>query len=334
MSFNGISIIICCYNAAMRIQPTLQALQKQVDPGFPWELIVVDNASTDTTGEVAKRVWEQNPVTRLTVVNEEQPGLIHARHKGLAEARYEIVSFIDDDNWVEEKWVVKIGEVFSMDPQIAAAGGQSLPAFEKTAPEWFPRYQQHFAVGKQMDRSGYIENEKGFLWGAGLSFRKSIWERLKLTGYQNLTVGRQGKNMMAGEDTELCYAFRLMGYRLYYRDDLVLTHYMPDNRMQFAYLLKMTFGFGLAHARLNCYRELLDPGFKLHAWWYEWIAAQKKRVTLWLKRFSASGESREMLAINQAYFAGYARQLFLDRSRLRQYTQQLRKIVASIEKQA
>lgn len=324
MSFNGISIIICCYNAATRIQPTLQALQRQVDPGFPWELIVVDNASTDTTGEVAKRVWDQNPVTTLTIVKEEQPGLIHARHKGLAEARYEIVSFIDDDNWVEEKWVVKIGDVFSMDPQIAAAGGQSLPAFEKTAPEWFSRYQQHYAVGKQMDRSGYIENEKGFLWGAGLSFRKSIWERLKSNGYQNLTVGRQGKNMMAGEDTELCYAFRLMGYRLYYRDDLVLTHYMPDNRMQFSYLLKMTFGFGLAHARLNCYRELLDPGFKLHAWWYEWVAAQKRRLVLGIKGLLSTKESNREINLQKAFFSGYATQLLKDKNILTVYTKNLR----------
>lgn len=323
MSFNGVSIIICCYNAASRIQPTLQALQKQVDPGFPWELIVVDNASTDSTGEVAKRVWEQSPVTTLTVVEEKQPGLIHARHKGLAEARYDIVSFIDDDNWVEEKWVIKIGEVFSMDPQIAAAGGQSIPAFEKAAPAWFPRYQQHYAVGRQMDHSGYIENEKGFLWGAGLSFRKSIWERLRLTGYQNLTVGRQGKNMMAGEDTELCYAFRLMGYRLYYRDDLVLTHYMPDNRMQFSYLLKMTFGFGLAHARLNCYRSLLNPQFKIHTWSYEWMAAQKNRVLLGIKILFSNGSRKQDLLIQRSFLSGYIWQLWKDKSALNTFSENL-----------
>lgn len=333
MSYDGISIIICCYNARERIIPTLQALQRQVDPGFPWELIVVDNASSDDTSGQARKTWEEEPLAPLTIVKEEKAGLIHARHKGLETARYEIVSFIDDDNRVEDHWVKKVGEVFSMDPSIGACGGRSIATFEKAEPAWFPSYQHQFAVGRQAPASGYVEETKGFLWGAGLSFLRSPWKRMREAGYQNLTTGRQGKNMMAGEDSELCYAFRLMGYRLYYRDDLVLHHYMPEGRMNFPYVLKMNFGFGLSHARLNCYKALLDPGFQWRPWWKEWLATWKNIGLLRIQLLFSSVKKEER-QVRLAYYAGYARQLWVDQDKLEGYSTQLKKTFTALERQA
>src|SRR5215204_3095757 len=99
----GVSIIICGYNSSKRISPTLKALQKQqfADKLVSWEVIFVDNASTDDTEHVATEVWNSDPVTSFKIVKEEKPGLMHARKKGLAHAINDIVSFIDDDNWVE-----------------------------------------------------------------------------------------------------------------------------------------------------------------------------------------------------------------------------------------
>ncbi len=57
----GVSVIICCYNSSSRIIPTLQNLVKQRVPNhIPWEVIVVNNASTDNTGEVAKETWQRS----------------------------------------------------------------------------------------------------------------------------------------------------------------------------------------------------------------------------------------------------------------------------------
>jgi glycosyltransferase involved in cell wall biosynthesis len=227
---NGVSIIICAYNAMKRIVPTLQHLQKQqFNKPINWEVIVVDNASTDITSEVASDIWNQNPITNLSVVREEKPGLMHARRRGLESANYEIVSFIDDDNWVENDWVQKVADIFAMNDKIGACGGKSEAVFESNSPEWFPLFENSFAVGKQADESGIINEKKGFLWGAGLSFKKSIWDDLQKRNYINLTLDREGKTLSSGGDTELCYAIRLMGYQLYYKDDLSLKHYMPTD---------------------------------------------------------------------------------------------------------
>ena len=326
---SGVSIIICAYNANKRIVPTLQHLQKQqLNEAINWEVIVVDNASDDNTAEIATEIWNQNPVANFFVVREEKPGLMHARQRGLQSANFEIVSFIDDDNWVESCWVQKVADVFAMNENIGACGGRSEAEFESVSPEWFSLFENSFAVGRQAGESGIIDDKKGFLWGAGISFRKSLWFRLQKKGFKNLTVGRQGESITAGEDTELCYAFRLMGYQLYYHNDLTLKHFMPEARMNFSYLEKMNKGFGKANVHLNCYRVLLYPGtFRLHSWWYEWLVTEKKIVKeLFKSIFSADKNLIWSAKTRKAYWQGYASQTWSDKSLVKQYVESLKEV--------
>lgn len=317
---SGVSVIICCYNAAKRIVETLEALQCQRQGAgklaLPWEVILVDNNSVDDTAAIARECWERGPITDLHIISEPNSGLMFARIKGLSVARFDIVSFIDDDNRVEEEWVAKVYEVFE-DPVVGACGGRGEASFEEERPEWFSEVASGFAVGKQADSSGYVDDARGYLWGAGLSFRKSIWEELQMRHFEPQTVGRQGKNISAGEDSELCYAFRLLGYKLYYRDDLLFTHFMPKGRMNIPYVIKMTTGFGRSSSRLNIYRKLLNPAFPFHAWWREWLAAWKSSILLSVKLILIKdGARRRKLLINRAYSLGYASQIWQDRNTL------------------
>ena len=330
MNTPGISVIICCYNATARLEKTLRALQLQQFTGTrpAWELIVVDNASTDGTAAEARRIWSSQPVVPLQVVQEPTPGLMHARKKGLATASFSLISFIDDDNRVEPYWVEKVWSTLSSDERIAACGGRCEGEFEEQMPDWFPRYENSFAVGRQMPQSGFIDETRGFLWGAGLSFRKSCWDELEAQGFKPLTLGREGDKITAGEDSELCYAFRLLGYKLYYRDDLWLKHHMPPGRMNLAYLEKMYLGFGQSQARLSAYRLLLEPGFQLRPWWYEWGAARKR--ILRLKRIlKKEGPASGLIStrVQLAYDRGYAQQVWRDKSKIRDTIKSLRALM-------
>lgn len=330
MNQNGVSIIICGYDASNRIQPTLLALQKQQFSGnnINWEVILVDNASTDKTAEVATEIWMKNPITEFMIVNEQKPGLMHARHKGLKVAKYEIISFIDDDNWVEPCWIEKIVSIFNKDEKIGACGGRIEAEFEKDIPEWFEEYKNHFAVGHQADETGYVDNKKGYLWGAGLSFRKHLWDELQSRGFKNLTVGREGTNINAGEDTELCYAFRLLGYRLYYSDDLSLKHFMSAERMNLSYLEKMNVGFGKAYSRLIYYKIFLDSNnFKLPARWYEWLAVNKTILQQSIIiLFSSNKKSVLKIKIKRAYNKGYVSQIIKDKGLVNKMIEELKRV--------
>lgn len=236
----GVSIVICCYNSAARLPQTLHHLASQkVSPEICWEVIVVDNASTDNTAQIALELWPLDFPTPLRVVREPQPGLSFARRRGFEEAQYEFVSFVDDDNWVANNWVETVYEIMISRPEVGACGGRSTAAFEREAPDWFETFQSSFAVGDQAEEEADITESRGWLWGAGLNIRKTAWEQLVRSGFQFLLSDREGAKLSAGGDNELCYGLRLLGWRLYYSPKLELIHFIPKGRITWKYLCQL-----------------------------------------------------------------------------------------------
>ncbi len=252
-SKDGVSIVICCYNSAGRLAPALAHLRAQVFTApLPWEVIIVDNASTDATAQTALDLWPPDAGAPLRVVREAQPGLSHARQRGLREAQYAFVSFIDDDNWVSPDWVERVYQIFCAHPEVAACGGRISAAFEAQPPEWFDRFAGRFAVGEQYAQAGYVPDGRA-LWGAGLSIRKSAWERLTAQGFSPLLSDRTGGHLSAGGDSELCLALALNGWKLWYEPGLHLQHFMPRGRLTWENLSRMSRGFGAAQVTLRMY---------------------------------------------------------------------------------
>src|SRR6516164_1105638 len=101
---DGLSVIICCHNSTLRLATTLGHLKEQESPGVPWEVLIIDNASTDGTGEFAQSCWQNGPVP-LRLIGESRLGVRYARERGFSEARYEFLAFVDDDNWIAHDWV-------------------------------------------------------------------------------------------------------------------------------------------------------------------------------------------------------------------------------------
>lgn len=251
---NGVSIVICCHNSNQRLPATLRhVIEQKVESGIPWEVIVVDNASTDATAEVAKSILVKNQNVLFQVVHEPQLGLSHARHHGLECANYEFVSFVDDDNWVSPSWVQTVFTIMTEYPEVGACGGISEAVFETRPPEWFTVCQESYAVGTQSDEYGDISDTRGWLWGAGLSVRKSAWLQLMNQGFRSILSDRSGTELTSGGDTELCLGMRLIGWRLWYDPRLKLQHYMPAQRLQWHYLRRLHQGFGAATVDLEPY---------------------------------------------------------------------------------
>lgn len=252
---NGVSIVICCYNSESRLAPTLEHIKKQVvSAGIPWEVIIVDNASTDNTAQTALDLWGNFSGMHLRVVSEPKQGLCNARVKGFQEAKYEFVSFVDDDNWLQEDWVCRVYTVMTDHPDVGACGGQNLPVFEKEPPGWFEKYQDRFAIGKQSEISGDVTWSRGYLWGAGLTVRKTAWQNLTRNGFAPILSDRKGKQLTSGGDGEICLALRLNGWRLRVDNNLQLCHFIPADRMDWNYFRRMMRGFGASSVGHDPYK--------------------------------------------------------------------------------
>ncbi len=169
---NGISIIICCYNSASRLPETLNHIAAlRVPDTIKWEIIVVNNASTDNTKEVAQREWDQYACSAaFKIVDEHKIGLSSARMKGIGEARYEYFLFCDDDNWLDDNYIELAYTIMEENPFIGVLGGQSEGVYEGNPPDWFIRKRGHFAIGEQNEQSGDLTQIRGWVWGD----RKSV----------------------------------------------------------------------------------------------------------------------------------------------------------------
>ena len=240
----GISVIICCYNSAKRIQDVLYALAKQqFQSPVSWEVLLVDNASVDNTAIVARSTWDHEcPGITLRIVNEPQQGLIYAREKGIAEASFSYLVFCDDDNWLFPDYLETVYKLFEQEHSIVACGGTGIPVFETAKPTWFDEYAESFATGSQeMNRE---DGKILCLYGAGLSIRASAFDQLRTAQFKPLMHGRLGNKLSSSEDTELSYALVLMGQKLHFTPQLKFSHYLPKERLQLSYLKKLYIAFG------------------------------------------------------------------------------------------
>ncbi len=242
----GVSIIVCCHNSSELLPATLQHLKAQEAAGVPWEAVLVDNASTDNTANIAKEIWESSvSPARLRIVSEPQLGLAFARQRGIAEASYEFLCFIDDDNWVDPNWVRNVRDVMRDHPEVGACGGLSQAEFGGPPPRWFTEYSYLYAVMPESKHSGNVSNSR-LLWGAGLTLRRSALARLSELGFESVLVGRTGKQLSSGEDTELCLALRMAGWSLWLEPRLHFIHYLPSRRLEWNYLRRLAFGSAFA----------------------------------------------------------------------------------------
>lgn len=233
----GIAVIICTFNGAAKLPQTLAHLAAQLyDPGLNWEIIIVDNASTDNSAEISAIEWEKYNLQNvpLKVVAESRPGKINALETGNAFTDLEYFIICDDDNWLAPDYVQKAFNLLDKNRTIGAVGGQSFAVNDSGIyPDWFTEHQAKFAVGTQGDIVGDVTS-RGYLWGAGLATRTLLYRAI-YKDFPTLLIGPDGKPLPAGEDNEYCQRVVLSGYRLFYNPTLAFQHYIPQNRLEIAY---------------------------------------------------------------------------------------------------
>jgi glycosyltransferase involved in cell wall biosynthesis len=256
----GVSVVICTYNGAARLPQTLAHLAAQKNTSaIAWELLVVNNASTDDTGEVARRCWPADAPAPLRVVQEPRIGLSSARIRGFAEARYEIVSFVDDDNWVANNWIGRGSEAMSADPGLGALNGVSHPVCEIVPPGLFERFHKHYAVFTKEDLAEQSGPPHG-LFGAGLNIRRAAWLALRHADFEFNLSDAIGAKLSRGGDSELTFAIREAGWKLSIDPSLRLQHFLPAYRLNWDYLRKLGRDSAISTVTLDAYNLPTEYG--------------------------------------------------------------------------
>jgi glycosyltransferase involved in cell wall biosynthesis len=282
---DGISVLICTYNGASRLMPTLEHLAKQaIISTIPWEIILVDNNSNDNTLAHSIAQWERcGAPAQLHPLSQPKPGKQFALEVAYNAARYSLMCIVDDDNWLRADYLQRGYDIMQADTTIGLLGGSNTGAFEIPAPSWFPAFQASYAVGEPVTYSAEGKRNlatgevaAGTLWGAGLFIRHSMWCELQVLHFQSLFTGRQGdKQLVAGEDDELCFVARLLGYKIWYDEQLRCTHYMTAGRLNESYLKRLCYASSRAYPTMSAYQRMMAPDWtKYHSltpWLKDWV---------------------------------------------------------------
>ncbi len=238
-----ISVIICTRNRASSLKGTLDSLLTPENLALPdWELVVVDNASTDGTGELLAGFAARYP-RRMVHTRESRPGLSIARNTGWALARGEILAWTDDDVLVSPRYLPAIGETFS-DPTIDAAQGRISLDCAGGLPAWLGR--ECLAMLSLRDHGNEPFEWRENLSGCNMVMRASLFRRFG--GFSPL-LGAGAVGYM--EDSEFALRLRKAGCRMVYAPGIYVRHQILRQRLSPKFFRKCFFNMGRSAAYLE-----------------------------------------------------------------------------------
>jgi len=305
---------------------------------------VVDNASTDGTADIAVKLWAAAAKTTLRVVSEAKLGLAYARMRGIDEARGEIISFVDDDNWLCREWVQTVYDVMRAHPEVGALGGFVSPEFETVRPPWFGPVAYLYATGPDGEPSGDVTGMH-MLCGAGLSVRRSALADIRSKGFRPIAVGRQGTGLGAGEDSEMTYSLRLAGWRMWIDPRLRIKHFLPARRLNWDYARRLAYGSAFATPERDALVYACKPPrsgvtYRLRLlrerWFWQVGTALRHAMPAWrgvLKRSLRLGGDGDADVLRAEFALGRLRGLMAMRRTYDARADEIRHVMARMEKQ-
>ena len=245
-----VSIIIPTCNRSSQLNKTLFSLVELKTDRSLFEIIVVDNGSTDNTKEIVDKYIERNGSTTIKYFYDDIPGLLTGRHRGAKESKGEILTFIDDDVQVSSTWLDTIIKGMSTKPEIAFLTGPNLPLYEEYPPKWLSYFWSECKYGNLcgwlslMDFGNEAkEINPNFVWGLNFTIRKNVFE--KLGGFHPDNIPKAYQHFQGDGETGLTAKALIKGYKAYYHPGAMLYHQVTSDRMTIEYFKKRAFYQGV-----------------------------------------------------------------------------------------
>jgi glycosyltransferase involved in cell wall biosynthesis len=249
----AVSVVLPTYNRAATLRQALESVLAQ-RTGRAYEVLVVDNNSTDDTRAQIERVIADG-ACNVRYVIEERQGVSSARNAGIAVARAPIIAFLDDDIRVEPDWIDTICRVLAARPDVDCVGGKVLPLWGGTPPSWLTT--EHWAPLALLDFGEVPQAINGrnrlCLLSANLAVRRELLDRV---GRFRPELQRVKDSIGSMEDYEWLLRFWEAGGEGLYVPELLAWTEVPASRMTRAYHRRWHSGHGHYFALVN------DPDFE------------------------------------------------------------------------
>jgi glycosyltransferase involved in cell wall biosynthesis len=315
MSGPDVSVVIVTYNRCDMLPRALESVLGQDVAEVQYEVIVVDNNSTDRTREVvATLIAGGEP--RLRYVFEGKQGQAHARNAGIAATVAPIIAFTDDDVRVAPTWIAEIRRAFGEHPEVDCVGGRIVPQWPREAPAWLTR--EHWVGPLALQDYGpspFHGNAERplFLASANAAFRRSVFEQI---GGFDPAFSKGGDH----SDTEILVRLYASHLQSLYVPSIVVTAEVQPERLRKRYHRSWFYRAGRTHAlmrfleifgrdgRLDEKLVVMETLFGTPAFVYRGLLTEGAR---WVGALARRQESVALAHENQLrYRVGYIRERY------------------------
>jgi len=276
-----ISVIICTYNRGRILHETVRSFLDCQSDRIDYELLLVDNNSTDGTREFAEALSDRNP--RVRYIFEPSQGLSYARNCGIRTSLGQTVVFVDDDVYFSPNWLAAINSTFERHIDVACIGGKVVPHFDSGRPKWI---DDNLLWIYGVTRYGDHEREIRFPEipiGCNMAFRRTVFEQI---GIFHTSLGRKGKNLLSGEENHFFLRTAKAGLKTIYSPDVQISHRIPEARTTQEWVSKRYFWEGISEiamrqadneplSRTMLAKQATTTVFSLFYRVASWLAARK-----------------------------------------------------------
>jgi glucosyl-dolichyl phosphate glucuronosyltransferase len=297
-----ISVIIPTRNRANLLASTLQSLTQQTLNIDQFEILIIDNGSTDNTYIISQEYSKK--LVNIRYIYESEPGLHAGRHRGIREAVSDKLTFIDDDIEASPKWLESIVIAFQ-DPDVGMVGGNNLPMFLKPPPEWLialwnrpfrkkiraiPALSVIEVCGENTDFDPYL------VWGCNFSIRKSIL--LKAGGFHPDGMPIDLIRFRGDGETHVSRFVKESGIKCVFHAGASVYHKVTPERMTFEYFHQRGFNQGISQSftDLKNNKKRIYPNFDI----------KKILHAQWTKIFLDKNAKHAISEMHRGYSEGYA----------------------------
>lgn len=236
------SVIICTYNRDKYIYQALESLAIQSFPLSNFEVVVVDNNSTDQTRPQCEMFAHDYPAVKMRYCFESQQGLSYARNRGIKESKGDYLLFFDDDATAFPEMLISYNAFFSQNPEVIAAGGAIHPYYETVQPKWISPFTLRLITGALLlsdyDRPCRAGEYPG---GGNAAIKAEAFERY---GDFNVALGRNGDSLVGAEEKDLFDRFKSAGESFWFLPRAAIYHHIPGYKLEKPFFNRLTYSMG------------------------------------------------------------------------------------------
>ncbi len=237
-----ISVVICTYNRSAYIKDAMESLYGQTLSRNKYEVIIVDNNSTDNTKEICETFIQSHADGHFYYTNEIQQGSSYARNNGATLVTSPILCFMDDDAIADKDYLEKIVDFFQQHPDAGGLGGRIIPKYIPEEPIWMSHYVSSLVGHFHYSDTVAVFSANKYPLESNMIIRKVDFDTIG--GFNTALPGVVGTLRIGGEGKDFFLRLKTLGRNIYYDPAIRVQHVVETAKLTHEYMYRVASGIG------------------------------------------------------------------------------------------